>query len=108
METFSENTVRCPTCRAEQEWSDVCRRCKCDLRLLRAAANVYLHNREQCLHELRAGRPRVALEHARACERLLPGADTPRLLAVCALLCEDWILLQLSLERAIPARRASE
>ena len=27
--------MRCPTCRAEQEWSDNCRRCRCDLQLLR-------------------------------------------------------------------------
>ena len=25
--------VCCPTCHAEQEWSDTCRRCKCDLTL---------------------------------------------------------------------------
>ena len=101
METFAQDTVRCPTCRAEQEWSDVCRRCKCDLSLLRAAAAAYVDHREQCLHELRAGRPKVALEHARACERLLPGADTPRLLAVCALHCRDWLLLQSCLERDV-------
>jgi hypothetical protein len=83
-------TLRCPTCRAQQEWSDECRRCKCDLRLLRAAHRAYEQNRARCLTALRDNEPRSALAFARACERLQPGDASRKLLAVCALLAGDW------------------
>jgi hypothetical protein len=83
-------TVRCPTCRALQEWSDTCRRCKCDLRLLRAAADSRDRHRRRALRSLRDGRPAEALRHARHLRRLLPDADSACLLAACALLCGDW------------------
>ena len=82
--------VRCPTCRALQEWSDTCRRCRCDLRLLRDAAETYRRARRGCLLAIRAGRPRDALRLARRCRRLRDDAATRRLLAVCTLLCGDW------------------
>jgi hypothetical protein len=90
MDRPDPETVRCPTCRAVQEWSDTCRRCRCDLRLLRELADAYRHSRRRCLRELRAGRPREALRSARRCRRLRDDAESRRLLAVCTLLCGDW------------------
>lgn len=43
----AQGGVRCPTCHAEQEWSDVCRRCKCDLRLLRSMAEACRRHRRR-------------------------------------------------------------
>ena len=83
-------TLRCPTCRAQQEWSDACRRCKCDLQLLRAADRAYRQSQAECLTELRANRPRSAMACARECERLRPGDESRKLLAVCALVAGDW------------------
>jgi len=85
-----QNNVVCPTCGARQEWSDVCRRCKCDLRLLRAAAETYRRSRNGCLAALHGGRLALALERARDCERLMPGPESRRLSAVCALLNGDF------------------
>ena len=83
-------TVRCPTCRAEQEWSDACRRCKSDLRLLREFANAYLMSRRDCLGHLLSGHPRAALQSARRCHALRADAESLRLLALAALHCGDW------------------
>ena len=83
-------TVRCPTCRAEQPWSDACRRCRCDLRLLRAAAASYHRSRRACLLQLRAGHPRAARLAAGHCRELAASAESRRLLAVAALLSGDW------------------
>jgi hypothetical protein len=82
--------VRCPTCRAEQEWSDTCRRCKCDLRLLRAFAAAYHRSRSACLEHLRHGEGRAAVAAARRCHELRPGTESRRLLALAALECGDW------------------
>src|SRR5258707_800789 len=87
---FDPNNVCCPTCRAQQAWSDTCRRCKCDLRLLRAADRAYRQRRAQCLFALRAGQTLVALDQARACVEIVPEDESRRLLAVCALLTGDW------------------
>ena len=84
------NTVRCPTCRAVQEWSDTCRRCKSDLRLLREFAASYERSRRACLDELRAGHPCAARRAAQHCHALRAGAESRRLLAVAALHCGDW------------------
>jgi hypothetical protein len=86
----SSDVMRCPTCRAEQSWSDACRRCRCDLRLLREADCYYRASREACLRELRAGRLLSAMERARECLRLVPELPSRRLFAVCALLTGDW------------------
>jgi len=85
-----QNNVVCPTCGARQEWSDVCRRCKCDLRLLRAAAETYRRSRNGCLAALHGGQLALALERARDCERLIPCPESRRLSAVCALLNGDF------------------
>lgn len=82
--------VRCPTCRALQEWSDACRRCKSDLRLLREFATAYDRHRRACLDELRSGRPRAAWRHARRCRALRDDAESLRLLALAALHCGLW------------------
>jgi hypothetical protein len=84
------DTVRCPTCRALQEWSDTCRRCKSDLRLLRACAVAYRRSRRACLELLRSGHPRAALDSARHCHELHPDRDSRHLLALAALLGGDW------------------
>ncbi|HMB04478.1 MAG TPA: Uma2 family endonuclease [Isosphaeraceae bacterium] len=84
------NRVRCPTCRAVQEWSDTCRRCKSDLRLLREFAADYERSRRACLERLRAGHPREARYFARRCHALRAGAESRRLLALAALHCGDW------------------
>lgn len=82
-------TVRCPTCRAVQEWSDTCRRCRCDLRLLHAVSAAWEQNRRACLLHLHHGYPHLALRAARRCYALDGSAETLRLLAVSALLSGD-------------------
>jgi hypothetical protein len=84
------DTVRCPTCRAEQEWSDTCRRCKSDLRLLRALEGTYRQSRRACLEHLRQGNAHAALEAARTCYKIKPDAASRRLMAVAALHGGDW------------------
>jgi hypothetical protein len=76
----------CPVCRAAQAWSDSCRRCRCDLRLLRQADEARRRARQQALQHLRAGRWADAERAARAYHDIQPGADSRRLLAVCCLL----------------------
>lgn len=82
--------MRCPTCGAEQAWSDTCRRCRCDLRLLRAAEQAYQRHRRQCLDGLARGQIEIALHHASRTHRLKPSIESSRLLAVCNLLSERW------------------
>jgi hypothetical protein len=84
------STLVCPTCRATQEWSPTCRRCKCDLSLLVLVADEYHESRSRCLQELRWGRHQAALDHARDCLRLDANRESKQLLAVCALLARDW------------------
>jgi hypothetical protein len=90
METISSDQIRCPTCRAVQVWSDQCRRCRSDLRLLRAACSTYQYHRERCILELDADQLQVALGHALRCHDLQPGPDSLRLLSLCALAREEW------------------
>ena len=90
MDQPGQTTVRCPTCRVTQEWSDTCRRCKCDLRLLRAAAESSRQIRRRCLEALRAGRRREASHLARHRHWLRPDGESRRLMALCALLRGDW------------------
>jgi hypothetical protein len=83
--------LRCPTCGARQGWSDSCRRCKSDLRLLGDALKAYARHRRSSLLDLDAGRLDAALGHARRCHDLRPGPESHRLLAVCQLLRGDWV-----------------
>jgi len=84
------STVRCPTCRATQPWSDTCRRCKSDLRLLREFAGAYEDARRICLIDLLENRPQEAQQAARRCLEIAPGAESRRLLALAALQAGDW------------------
>jgi hypothetical protein len=86
----TQDDMRCPTCGARQMWADTCRRCKCDLRLLRAAVGSFEQHRRTCLRLLDTGFPRQALRHARSCQGLEPGADAERLMALCYLLLGRW------------------
>ncbi len=90
MDIVSPDQVRCPTCRALQDWSDTCRRCRCDLSLLRDACATHLDHRRHCIHHLDAGQPDLALGHALRCHELHPDPDSLRLLALCALATEEW------------------
>jgi hypothetical protein len=90
MNDTSAATVRCPTCGASQEWSDTCRRCKCDLGFLRDVARSYDLSRQRCFVALAASRPGEALRRARRCHWLRPGAESRRLLALSAMVSGDW------------------
>ena len=90
MEVSPTDQVRCPTCRAVQDWSDTCRRCKSDLKLLRAVIRTYQDHRRRCVRLLDQGEPDLALGHALRCHDLRPDTDSRRLLALCALAREEW------------------
>ena len=90
MRSPSRDEVICPTCGARQRWSDTCRRCKCDLRLFRAVAAAYNRHRWLCLKLLTSGLSRPALQHALHCQRLSPGGESSRLVAICHLLLDQW------------------
>jgi len=81
--------MRCPTCNAQQAWSDECRRCKCDLSLLHRLWRRGRGLRTACLRRLRAGRPAEALPYAQQ-YRFLDPEDASRLLAACHLLSGNW------------------
>ena len=86
-----QDELRCPTCGARQGRVDTCRRCKSDLRLLRAALESYERHHRAGLMAFDAGRLDSALRHARRCHDLRPGPEAQRLLAVCQLLRGDWL-----------------
>jgi hypothetical protein len=87
---LSDDNMVCPVCRASQIWSDICRRCRCDLSLLRRAEEARGRSRQEALLHLRAGRWADAEGAARAYHELQPVADSRRLLAVCCLLSGDF------------------
>lgn len=83
--------MRCPTCGARQAGQvDDCRRCKSDLRLLRAALAAYEQSWRSALTALHEERYDEAAAQARRCLELRPGLESRRLLAVCQLLRGDW------------------
>ena len=90
MPVDSQHEMRCPTCGARQVWADCCRRCKCDLRLLRTAAETYERHRRLSLQLLNSGMAELALRHARRCHLLQPGTESNRLMALCYLVQENW------------------
>ena len=89
-ERTAEDEMACPTCKARQVWSDQCRRCQCDLSLLRQWRSAGESQRRECLHELRLRRPEQALGHARRYALIVGSREGARLLAVCHLLCGNW------------------
>ena len=89
MDRPDPEAVRCPTCRAAQPWSDACRRCGSDLRLLREFAEAYRRRRLACLRSLRSGDLRAAWRAARDGHALSASAESRRLKAVAALLLGD-------------------
>ena len=91
MATDPREQMRCPTCGAEQVWADACRRCRCDLRLLRAADQAYRLHRRRCLDGLRNGQIEIARHQAQITYRLRPAGESCRLMAICDLLSERWL-----------------
>ena len=83
--------MRCPTCGARhQEHVDQCRRCKCDLTLLRRL----LEEQERLLcvfHEsLKENQPEEALRAARELHRIEPNEESARRLALAYLHAGDF------------------
>lgn len=89
-DAISPAGLSCPVCGARQPWSEACRRCKCDLALVRRVAEAGWLCRRRALELLRSGRPGEALRQAEEAYVVRPGADAGRLLAVCRLLCGHW------------------
>jgi len=83
--------LRCPTCGAVQEWSDTCRRCRCDLGLLRRVAEEARACRYRCLRAMQTARVSEAAADARRLYALCPDLSAARLLAVCHLLQGNWL-----------------
>jgi hypothetical protein len=95
----------CPTCGARQGWAETCRRCKCDLRLLRAAVGAYVRNRRDCVLYLYTGFSEAALRCALKCHQLQPGAESRRLTALAYAVAEDWPEAERA-ARAVPSQGA--
>jgi hypothetical protein len=53
MSSQSEPRLKCPACRARQDWQDTCRRCGADLRLL-VATYVHIASLEAALGAARS------------------------------------------------------
>ena len=85
MAAEASESVRCPTCRASQSWSNECRRCGSDLSLLRKFAARCRWHRQQSLWAFNARRFDDALAHAEELHGLRPDAPAIQLLAVCLL-----------------------
>jgi len=99
-EDAADGSVRCPTCQARQSWSDACRRCRCDLALLRRIDESGSQTRRRCLKNLREGRFAAAVRCARRGFALSPDERSARLLAVC-LLCHREFAEAVRIFRAI-------
>jgi len=86
----TNESLNCPTCGARQQWSDECRRCRCDLSLLHDIWREGENAKRNCLIHLRGGDIRNALQAAQRGAAINPNDDTKRLLAICYLLLGDW------------------
>ena len=86
-----DEQLRCPTCNAAQVWSDECRRCKSDLRLLRRVVIARRQLRDEALRALRNGHYSEALNNAQLAFDLYPDDPGKRLLATCELLAGNWL-----------------
>ncbi|MCU0960651.1 MAG: hypothetical protein MUF48_11155 [Pirellulaceae bacterium] len=78
--------LRCPTCGAWQDISDVCRRCKCDLSLVVPLLRERQRLRQSCLAALHDGRYAQARSLALRCCTISRDADNLQLLALTELL----------------------
>ncbi len=94
-------TLHCPTCGAEQPWSDQCRRCRCDLTELHQVQQQWLRMKQQCLRHLSRGEFREALRWARVCHQMIPRDVSRRLVAVCHLQLGHWSAAVAIARRAI-------
>lgn len=74
--------MRCPTCGARQEPSDICRRCRCDLSLVVPLLRARQRLRQACLAALRAGCYAQARALARRCCTVSRDPDNLQLLAL--------------------------
>lgn len=89
--TDISESLRCPTCNATQTWSDECRRCKSDLRLLRRVIEARRLHRENALRAIRDNQFPTALVEAQQAYDLYPDSNSRRLLATCHLLAGNWL-----------------
>ena len=89
-EETCEAEVTCPVCRAEQPWTNTCRRCRCDLGMLRQADAFARAIRRRALVALHNRRWTEALDEARAYHAIYAGEESRRLLAVCCLRCGNF------------------
>ena len=101
MSLVIDDAFRCPTCRAAQQPSETCRRCKCDLSLVRETRIAYRGHRASCLSALGSSDLVAALNHSRHCVHLDPCPDALKLWSVCCLLAGDWPLA-LAANRQVP------
>ncbi len=92
LERTSADEMLCPACNARQAWSDECRRCKCDLSLLRRFQRTCATHHRRCLQALDDGHPDQALHHARRYAALVGKTPDAHLVAVCHLLSGNWEL----------------
>ena len=83
-------SLKCPTCGAEQVPSDTCRRCGSDLALMVTLIRENHRLRRRCLALLRQRRLLLASRLAQRCWELSSGASNARLLATCDLLRGDF------------------
>ena len=84
----------CPTCGAQQAWSDTCRRCKCDLALLVDSLHLRDSLHQECLRHIDSGDVAQGLTYARRRWELSPDEDAARLLAVCLALTGHFSLVE--------------
>ncbi len=83
-------SLKCPTCGAEQVPSDTCRRCGSDLALMVTLIRENHRLRRRCLALLRQRRLLLASRLAQRCWELSSDASNARLLATCDLLRGDF------------------
>jgi hypothetical protein len=91
-DTSETKTVEaeCPTCGARQAPADECRRCQCDLRMVRDVERQYDELRLRCLALMRTRRLKRATEAAHDCRAVSSEECSQRLLAACYLLQGDF------------------
>lgn len=90
MDRNESTDMTCPTCGAEQGWSDQCRRCRCDLTELNEAWRQWTRFKQRCLGCMSRGEFRAALRWARVCHQMIPCDASRRLVAASHLQLGDW------------------